>query len=120
MWSCMYGRGPPVLPAVHTRPPTSLLTATAQACAICGAPIDGDGVPPRGGDNNNNNALATCARGHVFDRCGATGLAIQRPGASRVCGVCGSRTLRADAVAEVLRQAVAGDVCGRCGGKFHD
>ncbi len=56
-----------------------------------------------------------------------SGVAIQSPGISRSCGVCGCRTLKSDelgrlvpAGSESILQKVPDDVCGRCGGKFVD
>ncbi len=62
-----------------------------------------------------------------LETCGASGLAIQAPGISRACGVCGSRNLKPgelrkfveDKDASILHK-VPMDVCGRCGGKFID
>ncbi len=63
---------------------------------------------------------------HAWGACGTSGLAIMVIGMARKCGVCGSRTLPLEVLAKKLpaeKQAeiealAAGDVCGRCGGKF--
>ncbi|KAI9808431.1 MAG: hypothetical protein M1827_007250 [Pycnora praestabilis] len=53
-----------------------------EVCEICGTGIGWD------------DALeARCATGHVFVRCGVTFLAIQAPGISKYCGICGRQFL---------------------------
>lgn len=54
--------------------------------------------------------------------CPATGLAIMEPGVSRVCNVCGRRTMQAGharkLVGESFDASVMGDRCAGCHGKF--
>lgn len=101
--------------------------APCDVCDFCAAPIE---LAELGS--------ATCGNGHVFPRCGVSFLAIQRPGVSVRCGVCGGRRLRDGWIglqeggdeegggeggvvgtvsgARVLFAAV--DVCAYCGGKY--
>ncbi|KAK3905633.1 hypothetical protein C8A05DRAFT_41435 [Staphylotrichum tortipilum] len=122
----LYGLGPPI-PGIHTPPPStnpSSLQAifapllASQTCDLCGAPAD-----------VRKGALAGCRNGHFFGTCATSGLAVQTPGATRSCGACGLRTMRAGLLVarvpaedgrrrEEVRRAVAGGVCGACGGKF--
>lgn len=103
-----------------------------QTCDLCGAPMD-----------VRKGALSGCRNGHFFGTCATSGLAVQTPGATRSCGACGLRTMRAGvlvakmaAAAAVGAAAVAGvaegeerrdvevrrlvgeGLCGACGGKF--
>jgi hypothetical protein len=71
--------------------------------------------------------MSVCTQGHFFSTCGASGLAIQAPGISHTCGVCGVRTLkveellrRAPGLEQSVREELTADVCGSCGGKFVD
>ncbi|KYK59508.1 putative GPI-anchor transamidase [Drechmeria coniospora] len=90
-----------------------------QRCVFCDAPL------------NVSRVESTCASGHSFATCAATGLPITAPGLSRLCAVCGLRCLKSSELATVARKHlgpeaakllstmhVAGDVCGGCGGKF--
>jgi hypothetical protein len=72
-------------------------------------------------------ALSGCRNGHFFGTCATSGLAVQTPGATRSCGACGLRTMRADVLVakveeedkrEEVRRAVGDGLCGACGGKF--
>ncbi|KAH8900272.1 hypothetical protein GQ53DRAFT_776930 [Thozetella sp. PMI_491] len=66
-----------------------------------------------------------CGR-HAWSACGTSGLAIMVIGVARMCAVCGSRTLPLEMLAQKLPKEkraelealAAGDMCGRCGGKF--
>ncbi|AEO66569.1 uncharacterized protein THITE_2144092 [Thermothielavioides terrestris NRRL 8126] len=86
-----------------------------QACELCGAPMD----VRRG-------ALCGCANGHFFGTCATSGLAVQTPGATRSCGACGLRTIRAEVLMakmpaerrDEVRRLVGEGLCGACGGKF--
>ncbi|KAL2267129.1 hypothetical protein VTJ83DRAFT_4406 [Remersonia thermophila] len=101
----------------------------AQTCDLCSLPLD-----------QRHGALSGCRNGHFFGTCATSGLAVQTPGATRRCGACGRRTLRADALLarippasdgggggggggdavkreDVVRLLGSG-VCGSCGGKF--
>ncbi|KAI9903410.1 hypothetical protein N3K66_002762 [Trichothecium roseum] len=91
-----------------------------QTCVFCDQRLDGDGFE------------ATCPDGHVFAICTSSGLAILAPGISRVCGVCGRRSLTDRQLRRAARDVTApaesspsssssfwcSDVCGSCGGKF--
>lgn len=128
MWTYMYGGGPEVVPRATTAVgrqgqgqsagPREDVVAN-QICSICAAPI------------NERFEISTCANGHSFDRCTGTGLAIQKPNVSRVCGVCGRKTLLPSALEEIwtasgttntnweaLYARLLDKVCGFCGGKF--
>ncbi len=121
----LYGHGSPI-PGIHTPPSSSpsplseIFTPllTSQTCDLCNAPID-----------IRKGSLAGCRNGHFFGTCATSGLAVQTPGATRSCGACGLRTMRAGLLVgrvpaeqgwrrEEVRRAVAGGVCGACGGKF--
>ena len=127
MWMYMYGGGPEVVPRAtavgrqgqgQSAGPHEGIVAN-QICSICAAPI------------NERYEISTCANGHSFDRCTGTGLAIQKPNVSRVCGVCGRKTLLPSALEEIwtlsgttitnweaLYVRLLDKVCGFCGGKF--
>lgn len=77
--------------------------------------------------------LSGCRHGHFFGTCATSGLAVQTPGATRSCGACGLRTMRAEVLVakmemlpdllgaarrEEVRRLVGEGVCGACGGKF--
>ncbi|KAL2143613.1 hypothetical protein VTI28DRAFT_10198 [Corynascus sepedonium] len=127
----LYGGGPEV-PGVHY--PTSTAASdpiagddlrnlfapalATQKCDLCGAAMDVRKGP-----------LSGCRNGHFFGTCATSGLAVQTPGATRSCGACGLRTMRAEVLlAKIPKQDVArregvrrflGEgVCGACGGKF--
>jgi hypothetical protein len=126
----LYGGGPE-LPGVHfdpttttsttSSPPTPSIRAlfapalTNQKCDLCAAPMDA-----------RKGALSGCRNGHFFGTCATSGLAVQTPGATRSCGACGLRTMRADVLVakveadkrEEVRRAVGDGLCGACGGKF--
>jgi len=137
MWEWMYSAGPPV-PGITTRAGPDedegehdpivgkrkrmreLLgeTIAQQRCTFCQEPLEikGQGEP-----------LSVCGKGHFFTTCGTSGLAIQAPGTSRTCGVCGARTLKVEALVSnapelegSIREQFTGDACGNCGGKFVD
>jgi hypothetical protein len=130
LWHWMYGAGPDV-PGItasdvptHGSPsmptPRDMFTdlIASQTCDFCGTAL----TPSAG-----NRGMSICQQGHYFSTCGASGLAIQAPGISHTCGACGARTLkvedllrRAPGLEERIREAVRGDVCGNCGGKFVD
>jgi hypothetical protein len=136
VWEFMYGAGPSVIgvtgnvtekerqmqaEAITKRNRVRGLFEAAvdgQRCHFCGGRISVEG---RGGRQG------VCESGHFFATCGASGLAIQEPGISRACGVCGARTLRVaeltkavPGLEEVVEKEVSGEVCGGCGGKFLD
>lgn len=117
-------------PSSPTNPtnPTDRLRAlfapalATQTCDLCGAAMD----RRRGG-------LSGCRHGHFFGTCATSGLAVQTPGATRSCGACGLRTMRAEVLVakmemlpdllgaarrEEVRRLVGEGVCGACGGKF--
>jgi hypothetical protein len=129
----LYGGGPE-LPGVHFDPTTpnppspanpspatpslrALFAAALanQKCDLCAAPMDA-----------RKGALSGCRNGHFFGTCATSGLAVQTPGATRSCGACGLRTMRADVLVakveadkrEEVRRAVGDGLCGACGGKF--
>lgn len=145
LFEYLYGGGPEV-PGVHYPSPTTAAAAAArsaddddstagaelrevfgpalaaQKCDLCGAAMD----VRRG-------ALSGCRNGHFFGTCATSGLAVQTPGATRSCGACGLRTMRAEVLlAKIPKQAGDGGddrrekvrrlpgegVCGACGGKF--
>ena len=56
--------------------------STSETCRICKEPISLESVK-----------WARCASGHQFSRCALTFLAIQEPGFSKHCGVCGVQLL---------------------------
>lgn len=132
LWAYMYGDGPPVTSKAaavqNQQPGTAALQdlVAHQVCSLCGEAVDGH-------VGTSTPTSLVCKNNHVFDRCSATGLAIQRPNVSQACGVCGSRTLLPNALEEMLEVAgsisidslglhsnVLGKVCGRCGGKFYE
>ena len=104
----LYGGGPPV-PGLH--PPTASLTSPndlrtlflpalhTQTCDLCGparnAPMD-----------MRKGALSGCRAGHFFGTCATSGLAVQTPGATRSCGACGLRTMRAEVLVAKMRRAL--------------
>lgn len=111
---------------------TSLVAS--QTCEIC---ADGrtkllrDIIAPN--DANKERQLdCVCEQGHRFAICGASSLAITKPGSSRCCGVCQSRCLYVEVLAgmlaaagkedeaEMVRRGVNGDVCVQCSGKYLD
>ncbi|KAI9886377.1 MAG: hypothetical protein M1823_001831 [Watsoniomyces obsoletus] len=93
-------------------------TDIIERCSFCGQRLGWVGQ-----------SEARCTNGHTFVRCSLTLLAIQAPGHSRHCGVCG-RIFLTDAAFEhndeqsdrrpSLPQLLiaACDVCAFCGGKF--
>lgn len=137
MWEWMYGAGPHVpgitptadldrgeevdgaVTATRRRMGELLRETTArQRCVFCQEPFE---VKSRSG------WLSVCRNGHFFSICGTSGLTIQAPGISRTCGVCGSRTLKVEAIVSAapeledrIREEYTGDACGNCGGKFVD
>lgn len=93
----------------------------SQRCDLCGEEMTVSSQP------DSRESMSVCAQGHFFSTCGASGLAIQAPGISHTCGVCGVRTLkveellrRAPGLEERIRDELTADVCGSCGGKFVD
>ncbi|KAL1871570.1 hypothetical protein VTK73DRAFT_2034 [Phialemonium thermophilum] len=137
MLEWMYGAGPDV-PGVTTmyddaRNPIENLAEAAerrslrdlfsdavaqQQCEMCQQPMEVKGTDGR---------HSICKLGHFFSTCGSSGLAIQAPGISRTCGVCGSRTLKlpyliqkAPHMAGKIKEIFNEDRCGNCGGKFVD
>ncbi|PYI02357.1 hypothetical protein BO78DRAFT_410668 [Aspergillus sclerotiicarbonarius CBS 121057] len=86
-----------------------------ERCDICGAGIDWY-----------SSQEAQCATGHVFVRCGVTSLAIQDPGASKLCSSCGREYLNPDGIepSESDLQNTcrtlfdAFDTCVYCKGKY--
>ncbi|PKY01022.1 hypothetical protein P168DRAFT_334957 [Aspergillus campestris IBT 28561] len=68
---------------------------------------------------------AQCASGHLFVRCGLTFKAIQEPGLSKFCSLCGAEYLSEDMLdegsefaGECRRLATVFDTCVYCQGKF--
>ncbi|TPX15934.1 uncharacterized protein E0L32_000268 [Thyridium curvatum] len=147
MWEWMYGGGPevqgvtatagsgsPALPQEEAEVAEAARVkavahayfagaAAAQRCQICEGGGDVDDAPPLRAEG----AQTVCDEGHVFDTCTVSGMAIQAPGISRACGVCGLRSLRMPELikmlpeqAEDIRRDVSGETCGGCGGKFLD
>lgn len=115
--------------------PVPLFANTAATTASGGAAQhNGDGPVAGGSSAVEKRYLdCECENGHRVAVCGATGLAIMEPGISRACGVCGSRCLKieflADRVlapagrnvdAEFVEREMPVDVCARCGGKWLD
>ncbi|KAK4103406.1 hypothetical protein N658DRAFT_493890 [Parathielavia hyrcaniae] len=86
-----------------------------QTCDLCGLAMDLRRV-----------SLSGCRNGHFFGTCATSGLAVQTPGATRSCGACGLRTMRAEVLVgkmpeerrEEVRRLVGEGLCGACGGKF--
>lgn len=126
LFEYLYGGGPEV-PGVHYPTMTGDVASSelrrifapaleSQRCDLCGTRM---GVARRG-------ALSGCEQGHFFGTCATSGLAVQTPGATRSCGTCGLRTMRAETLIAKApeerradaRRLVADGVCGACGGKF--
>ncbi|KAK4125606.1 hypothetical protein N657DRAFT_567815, partial [Parathielavia appendiculata] len=86
-----------------------------QTCDLCGLAMD-----------LRRGSLSGCRNGHFFGTCATSGLAVQTPGATRSCGACGLRTMRAEVLVakmpkerrEEVRRLVGEGLCGACGGKF--
>ncbi|KAB5545875.1 gpi-anchor transamidase-like protein [Coniochaeta sp. 2T2.1] len=122
----MYGGGADV-PGVTAEVAVDVRTAiremfkeaiASQRCDLCGAEMAVD---------ESRQGMTVCTKGHFWSTCGASGLAIQAPGISHTCGVCGVRTLkigellkRAPRLEEGIKTEVTADACGKCGGKFVD
>ncbi|KAL1888540.1 glycosylphosphatidylinositol anchor biosynthesis [Sporothrix stenoceras] len=117
VWTYMYGGGPEVVS--RTVGSTREGIVASQKCSICTSSI------------KERDEMMICTDGHSFDKCTGTGLAIQKPNVSRVCGVCGRKTLVPSALDEILTLSGIDDtnkgelygrlldkVCGLCGGKF--
>ncbi|KAK4238559.1 hypothetical protein C8A03DRAFT_43735 [Achaetomium macrosporum] len=121
----LYGGGPEV-PGVHYPANTDTTNSHAirnlfapalasQTCDLCGSAM-----------NIRRGALCGCINGHFFGTCATSGLAVQTPGATRSCGACGLRTMRAEVLVakmpvesrEEVRRLVGEGLCGACGGKF--
>ncbi|KAH8911556.1 hypothetical protein BR93DRAFT_348852 [Coniochaeta sp. PMI_546] len=135
MFNWMYGAGPDV-PGITTTVGNESGTANSvnagtkemfhdaiatQKCDLCGEQMAISSEP------NNHQGMTVCRKGHFWSTCAASGLAIQAPGISHTCGVCGVRTLkveellrRAPGLEERIRVELTADVCGNCGGKFVD
>lgn len=127
LWNWMYGAGPEVPGITTTESHTPGIPTTreifagliaSQTCDFCGTEL---------GPEDGNRSRSICKKGHFFSTCGASGLAIQAPWISHTCGACGARTLkvedllrRAPMLEDRIREVIAGDVCGNCGGKFVD
>ncbi|CAK7229895.1 glycosylphosphatidylinositol anchor biosynthesis [Sporothrix eucalyptigena] len=121
MWSYMYGNGPEVVSRNDPQDNDHQDLVSGQICSICDAPIAAKAE------------ILICNNGHQFDRCPATGLAIQKPNVSQACGVCGRRELLPDALEDMLKLCGIPDAhyaelqaklldkeCGFCGGKFYE
>ncbi|RAL03677.1 uncharacterized protein BO80DRAFT_267060 [Aspergillus ibericus CBS 121593] len=86
-----------------------------ERCDICDAGIDWY-----------SSQEAQCATGHIFVRCGVTSLAIQDPGASKLCSSCGREYLNEDGIEsfepdlqDTCRMLFdAFDTCVYCNGKY--
>ncbi|KAJ9161688.1 Gpi-anchor transamidase-like protein [Coniochaeta hoffmannii] len=130
MWNWMYGGGEDV-PGITSaagdgsegRGAREIFrdVIAAQRCDLCGGEMEVREQPGR------HQGMSVCGQGHFFSTCGASGLAIQAPGISHTCGVCGVRTLKVDellrrapGLEERIREELTADVCGTCGGKFVD
>lgn len=138
MWNWMYGAGadvPGITAGIDGDGPGGGATdeprtgaremfrdaIASQRCDLCGGQMTISSQP------DSRQGMSVCAQGHFFSTCGASGLAIQAPGISHTCGVCGVRTLkveellrRAPGLEERIREELTADVCGSCGGKFVD
>lgn len=138
LFESLYGGGPEV-PGIHylagtttTNGSVNSLFAPAlltQHCDLCHAPMD---------QRRQGGSLSGCRNGHFFGTCATSGLAVQTPGATRSCGACGLRTMRAEVLVgrvlaaqgedregegeegrrEEVRRLIGEGVCGACGGKF--
>lgn len=117
MWTYMYGGGPEVAPRAIASTREGIVAS--QTCSICTSSI------------KERDDMLMCTDGHSFDKCMGTGLAIQKPNVSRVCGVCSRKTLVPGALDEILTLSGIDDTnkeelygrlldktCGFCGGKF--
>lgn len=120
---------------VHRDKIKSLFTSLVggQTCVIC---ADGNTKlirdTPSSSKEKERQLDCRCEQGHRFTVCGASGLAIMQPGVSRCCGICRSRCLDVEVLAEMLdsigkrdeaevvRREVNGNVCVQCGGKYLD
>lgn len=123
MFEWMYGRGPDVAGVTRPKEGEKGITIVkkaceniASACAYCRQSLVQEGL------------CFVCPKGHSFETCVISGLPILKHGASRVCGVCGSRSLitqairdllpgQDDALVDTLHRVVK---CVQCGGKFAD
>jgi hypothetical protein len=102
----------PASPSLRTLFAPALAT---QTCDLCGLAMD-----------QRRGSLSGCRNGHFFGTCATSGLAVQTPGATRSCGACGLRTMRAEVLVskmpaerrEEVRRLVGEGLCGACGGKF--
>ena len=132
MLNWMYGAGPDV-PGITTDLDDGSDSGTdstkamfkdaivSQSCDFCGQGMAVSSEP------DGRLGMSICRQGHFFSTCGASGLAIQAPGISHTCGVCGVQTLKveellkkAPALEERIKGELTADVCGNCGGKFVD
>jgi hypothetical protein len=126
MLAWMYDAGPDVpgvtvenlyqQPGQETRTSELFLEAVKnQKCNFCGESM------------TLQEGQSICAKGHFFSTCGTSGLAIQAPGISRSCGICGTKTLKRSILMEhapnidtSINREIMDGICGRCGGKFVD
>ncbi|KAK4199992.1 hypothetical protein QBC40DRAFT_77149 [Triangularia verruculosa] len=126
LFEYLYGGGPKV-PGVHyslSSGPRHAHVAQIfapvvadQKCEVCGAAIN---------QSMKEADLVGCEKGHFFGVCALSGLAVQKPGMTRSCGTCGSKTMRP----EILLQKVPDDIkdevkgiisrgsCMACSGMF--
>ncbi|KAK3940270.1 gpi-anchor transamidase [Diplogelasinospora grovesii] len=109
LFEWMYGNGPEVPGATTTHPNTLfsvglggmmndmfMVLQGVQKCNLCGSTITTQAQEGGGGGM----MKSVCAKGHRFGTCATSRLAIQIPGITRCCGTCGSRTLRAEYIAD--------------------
>lgn len=130
MLNWMYGGGPDVPgitadtandPENEIRPTKEMFkdAIASQRCDFCGEGMAISSQP------DSHQGMTICKQGHFFSTCGASGLAIQAPGISHTCGVCGVQTLKVEellrrvpALEKRIKDELTADVCGNCGGKF--
>lgn len=135
MLNWMYGAGPEVEGVTtgtenESQPANGESTGTkemfrdaiaSQRCDLCAEEMAISSEP------DSHQGMSVCRKGHFWSTCAASGLAIQAPGISHTCGVCGVRTLkveellrRAPGLEEKIKEELTADVCGNCDGKFVD
>ncbi|TLD13703.1 uncharacterized protein PgNI_05031 [Pyricularia grisea] len=124
MFEWMYGRGPDVVGVTRPNEGDEGIPVIKRACegivsscAYCRQPLVREGL------------FFVCPKRHSFEICTISSLPILKHGSSRVCGVCGKRSLRAEAITSLLpdhhdanlTDALLSVVrCVMCGGKFVD
>ncbi|KAL8420587.1 hypothetical protein RB594_003396 [Gaeumannomyces avenae] len=129
-FECLYGRGPAV-PGVTA--PADVDEeggggSVAEMRGLLQDKVAGAECPYCKGALERTGRYFACPGKHFFDSCILTGYPVLEHGASRVCGVCGVRRLKTDAIVPILAEREArirelgfqASRCVRCGGKYID